>query len=417
MKRSGYVRLIFSILAVTGSVLFVNCLVAGNLYQKPTPGTDPSAEFRFLTPPVIQWSTPDSFVVFIITSHPASCAVLVREKGSTGGFITVTDQQHGLVKANETFHRITVSGLSSGKEYEYQLLATRIINFKPYKVDFGSNIKSSLFSASLPVPGHSELRFTVLNDLHKNIRLIGRLMDKVENASTPPQFVILNGDILSHIEGEEDVAAILNLPGEYASEHPMIWIRGNHECRGSFARFMTRYLYMPDGRFYYSFRRGPVQFLVLDSGEDKDDSDPEYSGLVDFESYRRQEEQWFNGVIRSAEWKAAPFRILVTHIPVGHIPGDEKRDPKFFQPYKKVWAETMNNAGIDLEIAGHYHSYYLEDPSDKRNFPIVIGGGPEEESAVIINVHATGETLNLEVTNLKDEKIGEKHWQRKSQDK
>ena len=155
-----------------------------------------------------------------------------------------------------------------------------------------------------------------------------------------------------------------------------------------------------------------MKFLVLDSGEDKDDSDPAYSGLTDFDTYRQEEEKWFREIIQSQEWKDAPFRILVTHIPVGHVPGDEERDQKFFQPYKKRWAELMNSAGLDLEIAAHYHQYYLEDPSDKRNFPLVIGGGPREDSAVIINVHATEEILSLEVTNLKDEKIGSKQWER-----
>lgn len=417
MKRRKCLKLMLSVPAAVGSGIFVNPLAAGNLSQEPTDKPLHLSEFRFLTPPVIQWSTPESFEVFTITSHPSACLVKVREKGSAGDFNIVTNQQHGLVEANETFHRITVSDLSPGREYEYQLQVRRIDKFEPYQVDFGSSLETELYSVSLPNSGDSELRFTVLNDLHKNIPLITSLMRKVEAASTLPQFVMLNGDILSHIEGEDDVAAILDLPGKYASEHPLIWIRGNHECRGNFARYMTRYLTMLDGSFYYTFRRGPVQFLVLDSGEDKNDTDPAYCGLTDFDSFRLREEEWFKTVIGTPEWRTAPFRILVTHIPVGHIPGDEKRDPKFFQPYKKRWAEIMNSAGLDLEIAGHYHRYYLGEPSDKRNFPIVIGGGPREDSAVIVGVHATEETLSLEVTNLKDEKIGEKQWLRSPLDR
>ena len=37
-------------------------------------------------------------------------------------------------------------------------------------------------------------------------------------------------------------------------------------------------------------------------------------------------------------------------------------------------------------------------------------------SLIIINVHAAEKTLNLKVTNLKDEKISEKQWQRKPLD-
>ena len=403
-----------SVPAAAGSGLLIKPLSAGDFLQEPPESPSSLSKFRFLTPPVIQWSTPESFEVFAITSHPSFCSVKVREKGSGGGFNTVTNQQQGLLDANETFHRITIPGLSPGKEYEYRLLACQIKKFDPYQVQYGTNLNSELFTVSLPRPGEPELRFTVLNDLHKNIPLITSLMGKVETSSTLPQFVMLNGDILSHIEGEEDVAAILNLPGKYSSEHPLIWIRGNHECRGEFARYMTRYLPMPDGRFYYTFRRGPVQFLVLDCGEDKDDADPEYSGLTDFDSYRLQEEKWFQTIIKSPEWKNAPFRILVSHIPIGHIPGDEERNQKFFHPYQKRWAKIMNKAGLDLEISAHYHRYYLEEPSDKRNFPIVIGGGPRKDSAVIVNVHATEDILRLEVTNLKDEIIGTKSWPRKS---
>ena len=412
MKRRTRQILALFTLAAAGSIIMIAPLAAGGLLQEmPAPQETPSG-FKFLTPPVIQWSTPDSFEVFAITSHPASCSVLVREKDSTDDFTAVSNHQHGLVKANETYHRITVPGLSPGEKYEYQLEARRIEKFEPYQVHFGSTLTSETYTVSLPGNDDPELSFTVLNDLHKNIELIGSLMKKVASTPALPQFVVLNGDILSHIEGEEDVAAILDMPVKYGSEHPLLWIRGNHECRGDFARHMTRYLAMPDGRYYFSFSRGPVKFLVLDSGEDKDDSDPAYSGLTDFDTYRQEEEKWFREIIQSQEWKDAPFRILVTHIPVGHVPGDEERDQKFFQPYKKRWAELMNSAGLDLEIAAHYHQYYLEDPSDKRNFPIVIGGGPREDSAVIINVHATEEILSLEVTNLKDEKIGSKQWER-----
>ena len=413
MERRECLKRIIYIPAAASGGFIINPPAAGNYLQTPLVTTSPQDDFSFLAPPVIQWTARDSFEVLAITSRRAECALCLREKGSGGSFKIVTNQQHGLAEANETFHRITVAGLSPRKNYEYRLQAREIKIFDPYKVNFGETIESELYTVTLPGSEDSELRFTVLNDLHKNIPLIHRLMGKIENSSFDPQFVMLNGDILSHIEGEQDIAAILNLPGRYASEHPLIWIRGNHECRGNFARYMDRYLPMPNGEFFYTFRRGPVQFLVLDNGEDKNDSDPEYSGLVDFETFRLQEEQWFTGVIDSQEWKSAPFRILVSHIPVGHIPGDEGRNKKFFPAYKKRWGNIMNRAGLDLEIAAHYHKYYLEEPSEHRSFPVVIGGGPREDSAVIISVHATEEMLDLEVTNLKDEKIGQKSWSRK----
>ena len=373
----------------------------------------PGPEFRLLTPPIIAWSTPESFEVFVMTSHPAACSLEVRKAGDAGGFSAVAGRRHGLIDANETSHRIVVSGLASGGKYEYRLVARQILKFEPYEVAFGSRLETGVHPVDLPEAGASEVRFTVLNDLHKNTPLIRDLMERVGTAKPSPHFVILNGDILSQIEGEEDIPAVLDLPGSYASEHPLIWVRGNHECRGKFARHLTRYLTMPDGRYYYTFRRGPVQFLVLDNGEDKNDTDPAYSGLVDFDTYRARQQEWFSRVIETPEWKAAPFRILISHIPVGHLPGDEDEDPMFFPEYKRLWAEIMNRAGLDLEITAHYHRFRIEDPSDKRTYPVAVGGGPKAETAVIIGVHAAGEALRLEVFDSKGAKIAEKGWRSK----
>lgn len=412
MKRRECLQKIIGVPASLGSGL-ITLPVTGRPLEKEASPTALSSTFSLKTPPVVQWISPESFEILVLTSDPAFCSVEFRKAGA-GKFKTAANHEHGLVEANETWHRITVSGLTPGETVEYRLTAVKIEKFEPYKVHFGPRVETPLFQLQLPEPGDSEVRFTVLNDLHKNIPLIHALMGEVERAGNLPDFMMLNGDVLSHIEGEDDVAAILDLPGEYCSRHPLIWIRGNHECRGNFARSMTRYLPMPNGRYYYTFRRGPVQFLVLDGGEDKNDTDPAYSGLTDFDSYRREEESWFKKILESDEWKKAPFRILVTHIPIGHVPGDEDRDPKFFPPYRQHWAKIMNQAGLDLEISAHYHRYYLEEPSSKRTFPIVIGGGPDEESAVMIKVHATGEILDLEVNNLQHRTVGRKSWRRKN---
>ena len=68
-----------------------------------------------------------------------------------------------------------------------------------------------------------------------------------------------------------------------------MYVRGNHETRGRFARSLHDYIATPNGKFYYSFDAGPVHFVVLDTGEDKEDSHPAYSGLTDFTGYREEQ--------------------------------------------------------------------------------------------------------------------------------
>ena len=49
---------------------------------------------------------------------------------------------------------------------------------------------------------------------------------------------------------------------------------------GQFSRHIPAYYAYPDDKYYYAFTRGPVRFVVLDSGEDKTDDSVEYGGLV-----------------------------------------------------------------------------------------------------------------------------------------
>ena len=59
----------------------------------------------------------------------------------------------------------------------------------------------------------------------------------------------------------------------FASEIPMYYTRGNHETRGAFATEFQRYFSPKEENIYYTFRQGPICFVVLDTGEDKPDSD------------------------------------------------------------------------------------------------------------------------------------------------
>lgn len=88
-------------------------------------------------------------------------------------------------------------------------------------------------------------------------------------------FVLLNGDMSSWVEGQEQICkdyidACVEL---FASEVPIVFNRGNHETRGVYSDALIKYFPTSTGTFYYRFNIGKVCFLVLDSGEDKPDSD------------------------------------------------------------------------------------------------------------------------------------------------
>lgn len=384
----------------------------GDAAQQNEDAAQPS--FALLAPPILQWADPNRADIVALTSAPAACHIEMRQveadaAGEKAERDTrrITSHQDGLIHANETFHRIRADRLAPGRTYEYVLVAREIIKFDPYKVTWGAEIRSKPYRFTTPRQDANEVRFAVLNDLHKNTELIHRLFDLVEQRDPAPEFLMLNGDILSHIANESDIRAIYDLPGSYASTHPTMWVRGNHECRGQFARYMDRYLAKPDGRYYYTFRRGPVQVLVLDCGEDKPDDHWAYSGLNDFETFRAEEEAWLDTVLASDQWDDAPWRVLVVHIPVEK--GTLRPNGKV-EPYRQRWAEKLEKAGLDLELSAHYHRVLFTDRSAEQQFPIVVGGGPKLDSAVAFHVRANANVLEVEMVDAKGELVKRTAW-------
>ena len=82
-------------------------------------------------------------------------------------------------------------------------------------------------------------------------------------------FVVFNGDMVSHMDSERQIldGFIDKAVEMFASEVPFYMVRGNHEGRGLFADRYPDYFPASTGMPYYTFRQGPVFFIVMDGGE------------------------------------------------------------------------------------------------------------------------------------------------------
>ena len=81
-----------------------------------------------------------------------------------------------------------------------------------------------------------------------------------------------------------------------------------------------RYFSPKQPNIYYTFRQGPIFFVILDTGEDKPDNDIEYAGITDYDNYRTEQVNWLREVLQSKEYKEAPFKIIVGHMQPGLLP-------------------------------------------------------------------------------------------------
>lgn len=373
----------------------VAALAMSGTPRSPLPsGAGPAAEV--LAGPYLQSPGTTSMTVVWVTRSNSAGWVEYGPGGSTA--LRALPVRDGLVDANGRVHRVTLTGLAPDTPYAYRIVTRPIESFGPYKVDYGSIARSETFTFRTLGPSRESYSFLVLNDLHEDMETLRAHMTRAEAAAY--DLVFFNGDSLSHLESEQQVIDRCLRPAseQFASRVPLFFVRGNHETRGAFARELGQYLALPGGRFYYSFDHGPVHFIVMDTGEDKEDGHWAYSGLTDFDAYRQQQAEWLAQEVASPAFQQARFRVLIAHMPFfggartrvdGHGPAD----------CRARWGAMLNAAGLDLHLAGHTHrADWVEPAAGANTFPVAVGGGSARGSNTLTRVYVSPGALEVTVT-------------------
>lgn len=271
-------------------------------------------------------------------------------------------------------HKVTLQDLKPGTKYAYRIFSREVVSKTYSNPVFGRTDASEVYQRqplffTTESTGKDKNSIVVLTDIHNRSAVIGSLLKDVNLAET--DFIMTDGDFVSTFNKEEDLfdGGIDTLVDLFASSKPFYVVRGNHETRGTMGPAFKNYFYFPENKYYYTFTSGKTLFIVLDCGEDKPDSDKEYSNLVDFDAYRNQELRWLKQVVVSEGFKSAEHVVVFLHMPPfsGRAPwhGEMEMRQKFFP--------VLNDAGVDLMISGHTHRYAFIDKNTEGNkFPIII---------------------------------------------
>ena len=198
-----------------------------------------------------------------------------------------------------------------------------------------------------------------------NQRAVGRQMAEVHR-QRPVDLVVLGGD---NIYPSGDMALI---EGTFRRPYaelladgvPFHAVLGNHDIRT--ANGNPQVAYPPFGMAgrFYNLRRGPVEFLMLDTNGNAD--------------WQRQL-AWLRTVLSRS---TAPWKVVVGHHPI-YSSGLYGNDPGL---QAKLGA-VMQKHGVQLYINGHEHNYERSVPIDGITYLVVGGGG-----AVLRPVIATAQT-------------------------
>ncbi len=355
-----------------------------------------SSPLSLLAGPYVQAPLDGSATILWIADRPSHGWVEYGTSEALGK--TAFASEDGLKSANEKIQKVTLPDLKPGETVYYRVVTREIVKFEPYKVTFGSTLESPIHHFKMLDPNAEKISFLVFNDIHENLDLFRKLLEKA--GPEPYDLVFFDGDILSDLQSEEQLINHFLKPvsDAFAGDIPFFYIRGNHEVRSSFARRFKDYLATPSGKFYYTFDCGPAQIVALDSGEKLEDANPAYSGLVDFDAYRSAQRDWLAGVIQTPAFRKAPFRITLVHMPLVSL----EKELHGLEDARAKWAPLLEKGRNDLLLSGHTHEAEIrlssdaptpENPKGSKRlpYPIFIGGAPEEGAATVMRVEVDRE--------------------------
>lgn len=311
----------------------------------------------------------------------------------------------GMVQANNTIHDITIHGLTPGKTYYYKVVSKKIEKFTAGKVTYAETESSEIYSFTTQPLKKEVVQFSVMNDVHERPETFPHMYQYIQKGST--DFVLLNGDMFNSLRnGESQILENLLNPLNklFSSTVPFVFTRGNHEARGEYARQLPDYLNGKQNKFYYSFELGPMYVIILDSGEDKEDDHPAYAGIISFDEYRFQQQNWLEEEMRKKAFKNAKYRVVFSHIPPFYTSKKEAHGTAFVG---KHWVPVLNKAKIDVLFSGHTHRFGIHPPvKGLHDFPIIIGGGPNDGMRTIINARVDHHEMNINMIDDSGKTVG-----------
>jgi predicted phosphodiesterase len=317
--------------------------------------------------PYLQLPTTTSMAIVWQTNKICVSRVEYGRAKSLG--LTAISSRHGLIDNNKTSHIIRLTSLKPGQNYFYRVVSREFLGYKTQdSVAFGSTVTSPIYSFKTLDEKKQSFSFSMVSDMHERSAELEEMM--AERAWEGIDFAVFNGDMVNDLMSPSQLfsgvldASIKN----FAKEKPLIYVRGNHEMRGSCARNFSDYIPAQECRTYYSFNHGPVHFIILDCGEDNPDSDEKYNGLGDFDRFRTEEAQWLRHDLESPACTGAGFKIAVCHIPTWAEYDHGSRE------VRQKFESLLNRAKLDLYLSGHTHTFTQINPIPGQNtFPIIIG--------------------------------------------
>ena len=295
---------------------------------------------------------------------------------STDHFYSKTRKRYYAAEAGrriltDSVHCVRIRGLKPDSKYRYRVVTQALKDWcNDDWVTLGGLAWSDVWKKkpyefrTYPAKPR-EITFLVLNDIHERPQFMKELCKNVDLKKL--DFVLLNGDMSNRIRSQKHImdAYLDTCVSMFATDVPLFFNRGNHELRGEFADYLNRYFPTNNGKYYRLQHVAGIDFLFIDSGEDKPDADLEYCGIVECDQYREEQERWLRSL--QEEKKIGKYPIVV----FSHMPPTLKNwhGPLHMQ---ETLTPELNKMNVSVMLSGHLHRFDYQEPNEVINFPNLV---------------------------------------------
>ena len=284
-----------------------------------------------------------------------------------GKSYTVYDEENGVVRSDDSIHSVRVPQAHLDAAGSYEVTSVSVGSRKDYSFDVGMSV--SVSSSFTGYHNQKDIKFAFFSDTHlepTNKKTMDAAKMHLDSFMGGADVIVLNGDIPNNMPTEAYFELILEIANTLSGGTiPVLYAKGNHECRGYFAQKLYKYLVFDTNEFYCQWDYGPVSGITIDIGEDKEDSHDEYYGVDDMDHYFDEQEVWLENMGGYSDDSQY-------HISIGH-------SPTFIDRYKTLYyANYMKNYETDVLVCGHSHNSKFvaaTDNSNKIGIPTVHDGG------------------------------------------
>ena len=405
MKRRDFIKGTALLAAASGSPEILKAAIKkdGDELAGKENGDEAALAPLITSAPMLQNYAEDSIGISFAVGDLANGYVLIGEKEDLSDARKVKCGGFRVTELSDTVSQIRVTGLKPATRYYYKIGADRIRYKHGYDMKILETVEDPRIYSFATAGKDAVPHFCVINDTHLKWDCMDALTEKI--AALAPSCVIWNGDASNN---SEDVATqvkiFLDPPiarKDYASEIPYLFTPGNHDNRGMANRhlekvWMFRQSEERKSRDWdlgrnYAVRMGDIAMIGLDTAEDKLDTNPIFAGLFNSGAYREAQKEWLKDALAQKEITSAPYLVAFCHIPIfdddpTHNPGDvapRDYDPQYSADYafwqrtcSKLWGPLLQEAGCQLVVTAHMHTYRFDPATSERCWAQLVGGGP-----------------------------------------